>query len=141
MLATIVPQVLADNGGDDETTGYIVFGAIFFGIILIIILAVHFSFWKKCPKCGKRKAKWQKDNILKQPGTSYEGKRESFYHCMNCGHDFSFIENILKDDDSVQVKSGTRHYESSSRGSRSSSRSRGSWSGGSTSGGGAGSKW
>ena len=107
------------------------------GVVLIII-ACWFAAVKKCPKCGKRKARAIQYKTITKATYSHSGEKEITYRCKHCGHVFTRREIIPK----LEHSSSSSSSSSSGGGySSSSSSSSGSWSGGSTSGGGAGGRW
>lgn len=105
------------------------------GVVLIII-ACWFAAVKKCPKCGKRKARAIQYKTITKATYSHSGEKEITYRCKHCGHVFTRREIIPKLEHSSSSSSSSGGGYSSS-----SSSSSGSWGGGSTSGGGAGGKW
>lgn len=104
------------------------------GVVLIII-ACWFAAVKKCPKCGKRKARAIQYKTITKATYSHSGEKEITYRCRHCGHVFTRREIIPKLEHSSSSSSSGGGYSSSS------SSSSGSWGGGSTSGGGAGGRW
>ena len=101
-------------------------------VILGFFIFNHFSSFRHCPECKKRKAKRTRTQTLVYASYSHGGREKVTYTCKHCGHVFTVIETTPR---------LTRSSSSSSSGGGGSSSSGGSWGGGSTSGGGAGGKW
>ena len=106
------------------------------GVVLIII-ACWFAAVKKCPKCGKRKARAIQYKTITKATYSHSGEKEITYRCKHCGHVFTRREVIpkLEHSSSSSSSSGGGSFGGGSSGGG------GSWGGGSTSGGGAGGRW
>lgn len=100
---------------------------------LLIFIAIYFSAVKKCPACGKRKARAIHRHTLVAATYAHAGKEQVTYRCKNCGHEFELTQILPK-----LTRSSSSGGSSWSGGGSSGG---GSWGGGSTSGGGAGGKW
>ena len=123
----------SDDDGEEE---FGVVGWVLAGIVAFFILIGFIGSRVKCPKCGKRKGKRVKDEVIEHATYSHGGRGIYHYKCTKCGHEWSKPYTTSK-----LTHSSSSSDSGSSWSSGGSSSSGGSWGGGSTSGGGAGGKW
>ena len=132
---------VTNRGGyadDDEITGAQIIAVLCItgGVVLLLFALAYWSTFKRCPRCGKIRARATREQILVAATYAAAGKGVRTYCCKKCGYEFEQNFVVPRKQRTVVVTGGGRGgFGGGSFGGG------GSWGGGSTFGGGAGGKW
>ena len=132
---------VTNRGGyadDDEITDAQIIAVLCItgGVVLLLFALAYWSTFKRCPRCGKMRARATREQILVAATYAAAGKGVRTYCCKKCGYEFERNFVVLRKQRTVVVTGGGRGgFGGGSFGGG------GSWGGGSTFGGGAGGKW
>ena len=119
-------------GDEPSDTDIFALVGVMFGVAGIFFLLAYLSLYKRCPKCGKLRARSTKERVISKATYVSAGRGIRSYCCKNCGHTF---------DQEFVIPRRTRTTTTGHSGGGGGGFSGGSWGGGSTMGGGAGGKW
>ena len=104
--------------------------------LALFVFVLYWSQYRRCPKCGKRKSRVVREQVVSPATYTHFGTGVRTYVCKNCGHTHTMPFVIPRLQRTVYV-GGTNRGGGFGGGFSGG----GSWGGGSTSGGGAGGKW
>lgn len=105
--------------------------------LALFVFVLYWSQLRRCPKCGKRKSRVVREQVVSPATYAHAGTGVRTYVCKHCGHTHTMPFVIPRLQRTVYV-GGTNRGGGFGGGGFSGG---GSWGGGSTSGGGAGGKW
>lgn len=136
-------QSVTDRAGygkrtEDDWAGIIPLIVLCFGGLGLFVWAVVRGQYRRCPKCGKRKSRVVREQVVAPATYAKAGTGVRTYVCKNCGHSHTMPFTIPRRQRTVYIGGVNRGGRMGGGGGFSGG---GSWGGGSTFGGGAGGKW